>query len=323
LDKIPVMIFTNSYLSELAEAANGLGIQRAIVKAECSPEQLVAHAREIFSGNVPASKPPGAANVANDAAPAEAIHDAPAPRANVRQQFLDNSANTMNALRGLFQEFDQCEDPAARPLRLENFYRKAHFVSTISGMAECHQIAQLSGALEALLFELLHRPVHIDVSTLHTITTTMDFLEMLFENARGAAAEQPLTAEILIVDDDPLSNHMAVAALRRAKLKARATDNPLLGLDLVRQMHFDLILLDIEMPNMNGFDFCRKLRTLPGYANTPVIYVTAHSDFESRSCSVLAGGNDLIAKPIFPVELALKAVMHLLKRGLSTTAAGL
>jgi CheY-like chemotaxis protein len=227
----------------------------------------------------------------------------------------------MSALRALYQEFEACQDPRARNFKLEDFYRKAHFVSAISGMAECHQIALLAGAFEALLFELHHRPEHIGVSTLHTIKSAMDFLEVLMENARGATEEQPLGAEVLVVDDDPLSNHLAVAALRRAKLNARAADNPLMGLDMVGRNRYDLILLDIEMPTMNGFEFCKKLRALPGYSKTPVVYVTAHNDFESRATSILAGGNDLIGKPIFPVELALKAVMHLLKRSLSKATA--
>jgi CheY-like chemotaxis protein len=76
---------------------------------------------------------------------------------------------------------------------------------------------------------------------------------------------------------------------------------------------YDLVLLDIEMPQMTGFDLCRKLRGIPGYENTPVIYVTSHSHFESRAKSILAGGNDLIAKPVFPIELTLKSVLHILK----------
>jgi len=67
------------------------------------------------------------------------------------------------------------------------------------------------------------------------------------------------------------------------------------------------------MPGMDGFELCKRLRLLPGYAQTPVIYVTSHSDFENRTKSVLTGGNDLISKPVFPIELAVKAVTHLLK----------
>ena len=73
------------------------------------------------------------------------------------------------------------------------------------------------------------------------------------------------------------------------------------------------MLLDVAMPDMDGFELCKQLRRLPEYHKTPIIFVTAHGDFESRAQSVLSGGNDLISKPILPIELAVKAVTHLLK----------
>jgi putative two-component system response regulator len=115
-----------------------------------------------------------------------------------------------------------------------------------------------------------------------------------------------------------LSNRLVVAALRRAQLQARSTDDPLVGLQLLKETHHDLVLLDIEMPGMDGFELCRRLHDLPGYQKTPVIFVTGHSDFESRARSIVSGGDDLIAKPVFPMELAVKAVAYLLKRETTT-----
>ena len=67
------------------------------------------------------------------------------------------------------------------------------------------------------------------------------------------------------------------------------------------------------MPALNGFELCKRLRALPAYQKTPVIYITGHTDFENRAKSTLSGGDDLIAKPILPMELAAKVLMHLLK----------
>jgi CheY-like chemotaxis protein len=141
----------------------------------------------------------------------------------------------------------------------------------------------------------------------------VDFLGTLVENARTGRRLDLLVGEVLVVDDDPLANRIALAALSRAKLTARAVENPLNALDLLARQHFDLILLDIEMPHMDGFELCRKLRELPGYDQTPVIYVTSYADFENRSRCIGFGGHDLIAKPIFPIELAVKAVMYLIR----------
>ncbi len=71
------------------------------------------------------------------------------------------------------------------------------------------------------------------------------------------------------------------------------------------------------MPTLDGFQLCAELRKLPAYGKTPVIFVTCHSDFESRSRGILSGGNDLIAKPILAVELAVKAITHLLRTQLT------
>ena len=89
----------------------------------------------------------------------------------------------------------------------------------------------------------------------------------------------------------------------------------------VRETHYDLILLDVEMPVMTGFDLCKQIREMPGYRHTPVVFVTNHADFESRSKVVLSGGNDLIAKPVLPIELAVKSVALLLKNNLDAQTA--
>ena len=77
---------------------------------------------------------------------------------------------------------------------------------------------------------------------------------------------------------------------------------------------FDLVLLDVEMPGVSGFEICRLIRRLPGYEKTPVVYVTSHDDFASRESGIASGGDDLISKPILPLELAVKVVTHLLRR---------
>ena len=121
--------------------------------------------------------------------------------------------------------------------------------------------------------------------------------------------------------DSASSSTTNTSALSRARVNARACEDPLVALELMAKQKFDLVLLDIEMPQMNGFETCRNLRQLPGYEATPVIYVTSHADFESRAKSILVGANDLIAKPIFPIELAVKAVAHLVRRKLASEAA--
>lgn len=76
---------------------------------------------------------------------------------------------------------------------------------------------------------------------------------------------------------------------------------------------FDTIVLDVDMPRMNGYELCVKLRAIPSRAKTPVVFVTSLSDFQSCARSAISGGNDLIAKPTLPIELAVKAMMFVMK----------
>jgi CheY-like chemotaxis protein len=104
-------------------------------------------------------------------------------------------------------------------------------------------------------------------------------------------------------------------------VEAHSTSRPLDALRLLEQTHYDLVLVDIEMAGMSGFELVKRLRAMPGYLRTPVIFVTAHNDFEVRAKTIESGGDDVIAKPILPVELAAKAVMHLLKSEMLTIPA--
>ena len=76
---------------------------------------------------------------------------------------------------------------------------------------------------------------------------------------------------------------------------------------------YDLVFLDVEMPGMNGFELCKRLRSMPLHAKTPVIFVTALSGFESRAKSSLSGGDDFIGKPFSYIELAVKGLIYVLK----------
>jgi DNA-binding response OmpR family regulator len=78
----------------------------------------------------------------------------------------------------------------------------------------------------------------------------------------------------------------------------------------MRETKFDLIFLDVDMPLMNGFELCSKLRLDELNKRTPVVFVTNLNDFENRANSTMSGGNDFIAKPFMFIELAVKAIIH-------------
>ena len=315
LSLIPVAIFTNAFLDELAQAAVEIGVQRTVIKAECNPPKLIAIANELLSGGPAAvaqsSSALAAGGLRRTVRKLEAAEFISSDKA--RHDFLRDASATLAALRDLYQAFRRSPDLAARATRLNAFYRKVHDVTALASLARYEHIALLSGVFEALLFELERTPDLITPSNLRTIAMTLDYLGVLFGTVHDASVGEPLASRVMVVDDDAVTNRAAIFALRRAHLQTSAVENPLAALKLLAETRYDLVLLDIEMPEINGFDFCRRLRALPGYQKTPVIYVTIHSDFESRAKGVLSGGDDLIAKPFLPIELAVKVVMNLIK----------
>ncbi len=334
LKALPVVVLANSYMNELAAEVAKLGVQKALLKVRCSPAILLETVREVLAGKVssddtaflfeaPGQTPPKPDSSAPrtervQAAPPLPTDDARAAsaqfHAKARRAFLQSANATCTSLRQLCRDFTGASDPAEREQHLQALYRKVHFIAATSGLAECHRLARMASAFEALLFELNGRAEAVTPSVLRTIASAVDFLALLYDWAREADSEAPLSAQALVVDDDPINNRLVTSALNRAQVQARSTEDPTQALQWLQERHFDLVLLDVGMPGIDGFELCRRLRALPGYNKTPVIYVTVHSDFESRAKSVLSGGDDLIAKPVFPMDLAVKAVALLLKR---------
>jgi DNA-binding response OmpR family regulator len=74
------------------------------------------------------------------------------------------------------------------------------------------------------------------------------------------------------------------------------------------------LLFVVNMPGMNGFELCEKLRALPGRHNLPVIFVTVLNGFAERVRSAKSGGTDFIAKPFLSIEMRVKAFDPSLRR---------
>ena len=196
--------------------------------------------------------------------------------------------------------------------QLNNLYQRVHFLTARAGLAGCAKSALLASAFEALLFEVVFKPANVTASVLQTIAQAVDCLGRLFQNGDTGTAGLSLKAKILIVDDDAVCNYTMVAALKRAHFEPVSVEDPTVAVQMVQATQYDIILLDINMPGMNGFELCEALRRMPQYKETPVIFITGNGDFQNRAQGILSGGNDLITKPTSPLELVLKTTMHLL-----------
>lgn len=118
---------------------------------------------------------------------------------------------------------------------------------------------------------------------------------------------------ILIVDDAP-DNVMLLSALLKDRYKLRIATNGVKALQLAGiAPHPDLILLDVMMPDMDGFEACRRLKANAATAEIPVIFLTARGQPEDEAKGLQLGAADYISKPISP-PIVLACVAAQLER---------
>lgn len=108
---------------------------------------------------------------------------------------------------------------------------------------------------------------------------------------------------VLLVEDNEFNQAVAMELLEKAELQVDLAKDGCEALELVREEPYELILMDIQMPEMDGFEATREIRRLPGRGSLPIIALTANAMTETREECLQAGMNDLIAKPIVPTEL--------------------
>ena len=171
----------------------------------------------------------------------------------------------------------------------------------------------MASALEALLIQLRAQPKKITSSVIRTVAQAIDTLASLFDQAANPQIEGMTSPKILIVDDEIISRETICSALGKASLSATSLDDSVAAQQLLEKKQFDLIFLDLDMPGKSGLDLCVNIREMATNRDTPVVFVTSHSDFLSRAQSTLSGGSDFIAKPFLSVELAVKALSWLFR----------
>lgn len=118
---------------------------------------------------------------------------------------------------------------------------------------------------------------------------------------------------ILVVDDDQFANSLVHFVLSKEGYEVETTDNPRGALQMIQKREPDLLIIDVKMPYINGFEFSTKLRS-EGY-ETPLIFMTAQDGIESKLQGFNIGADDYICKPFNHQELVARvhAVMRRVK----------
>jgi DNA-binding response OmpR family regulator len=297
---LPVVVFTNAYLGGAVQQAWEAGANQVIPKAGTRPNMVVQMVKNALK-----APPPAAVKV-------KPIESKVEIDPTVRQELLGSSSETLAALwrplkqlagQGHHDDNHQC---------FEELFQVIRPLTGRAVLAGLDGIARMFTALEALLKELHDKPERMNPSALLTIAQAIDTLKLLFAHPDSPSAKNPPQAHILVVDDDEFTRRAVGRALARVNLKAICVDGPVRALKRRTGKRFDLIILDIELPDASGFDLCSRFRAMPACQDTPIIFLSMHRDLNDRTESALRGGSDYITKPFLYMELATKALGFIL-----------
>lgn len=312
LKSLPIVVLSNTYQNRLVKQAIDAGATRCVSKATCTPKMML----EIVEAYRPAEASLPASPVATSAAPVPAPLDSPytteihkhaAFQADIQRGFLRRAPQKLGAIRTLVAPLFKADD-ATRSQDLAELFRVTNSFAGQAGIAGFERLSQLSSALAALVRDLTDEPKSLSPSVIHTIVAASDSLSALLDHATDPEAEPTAPGIVLVVDDDPIARRAVCLALARLHMPTLSVADPQTALSLLAENRFRLVFMDIEMPGLSGLDLCGELRKLPGYATTPVVFVSGRVDDEARARGRASGANELIAKPFLPLELAVKAL---------------
>jgi diguanylate cyclase (GGDEF)-like protein len=122
---------------------------------------------------------------------------------------------------------------------------------------------------------------------------------------------EDVPSRVLVIDDDPVSARATEGVLRAAGFLTASCCDPADAYEAILREIPDLIILDVLLGEVDGFDVCRRVRANPALQLVPIVFVTRRGDVEQRVRGLQVGGNDYVTKPFDPPELVARVRSHL------------
>ncbi len=292
--RTPIVVLPASH-HPLAQAAREAGAT-CVLDVGASPlADVITAAADVLETELPAGRPAGSGLQLDSRWEFAVLDAAPASLSAMRQ-----------ALHLLMHETD--DRPALHALlhRVHTFGRQMSLLGN-------NAISHIAAALETMMFGLDQFPERLDALALRTLGQAVDFLALLLEREAYAQPVDLSAAHVLVIEDEGNARELIVTAMDLVGLRASGFETPGAGLAMLASERCDLIFLDVNLPEMNGFEMCTRVRALPDHEHTPIIFLTGMTSFQNRVQSSLSGGNDFVGKPFNVAELGLKALILVLR----------
>ncbi|MEZ5352015.1 MAG: response regulator [Bryobacteraceae bacterium] len=124
-------------------------------------------------------------------------------------------------------------------------------------------------------------------------------------------SESETVRRVLVVDDNRIAQAVVSHALKKGRYAVQLAESGERALTLAATGSFDLVLMDLQMPGMDGFTTCREMRRIAGYENVPILALTANFSDEQRRACAQSGMQGYLAKPVQRAELLIAVSRHL------------
>ncbi len=149
----------------------------------------------------------------------------------------------------------------------------------------------------------LHKPVIPWLLKMKLLSILDGMTQQWEEGAHHLPGNRRFRGEVLLVEDNRINQLVAREILEQFGLFVQVASSGREALDMLSERSFDLVFMDIQMPDMDGYEVVRRIRADPGLQDLPVVAMTAHALVGDREKSLQAGMNDHLSKPIEPAKL--------------------
>ena len=170
-----------------------------------------------------------------------------------------------------------------------------------------HPVGRMAKALEGILRDISESQNEAGQNILRSITHGIDTLARILEPRNLAKCPDLPQPSVLVVDDDSDFLPAMLAALEFARLPVTGCPDATQALTLLGESRFDLIVLDLGLPDFDGLDLCAAVRNLPYHSDTPILILTGSDSIENRAQSSIRGSSDFLAKPCNLFDLTLRS----------------